>query len=258
MTTDIVVAEKVQKAYGPVMALRDATFRIGQHELVGVAGDNGAGKSTLMKIVAGSEHHTGGRLIFDGKERTTTTPEQARRAGIEMVYQDLALCSNLNVYENIYLGRELVSSIGGVRRLKHTAMRKGANELLKRLGVELTSMLDPVSTLSGGQRQMVAICRATAFNPKLIIMDEPTAALSVRAGQPLLELIRKLPSEGTAVMLVSHRLSDMLSTCERVYVVRHGEVAECVDGPSTSEAQLLAHMEGRSLDEVVGSTAANA
>ncbi|PKW18492.1 ATP-binding cassette domain-containing protein [Saccharopolyspora spinosa] len=244
MSTNVIEAINLQKKYGDVTALRNATFHIGEREIVGFAGDNGAGKSTLMKLVAGSIGHTAGQLLFAGKERQATSPEQARRDGIEIVYQDLALCDNLNVYENIYLGRELVSSVGGIRVLKHSAMRRGAHELLERLGIELTSMLDPVSTLSGGQRQMVAICRATAFQPKLIVMDEPTAALSVGAGQPLLELIRRLPGEGTAVMLVSHRLSDVLTTCSRVYVVRHGEVTTCVESATTSEATLLQLMEG--------------
>ena len=252
MSDHVLEAVNVEKAYGAVHALRDATFYIERGEIVGFAGDNGAGKSTLLKLIAGSIDHTGGKLVFDGSERKTTTPDLARRAGIEMVYQDLALCDNLNVYENIYLGRELVTRRGGVRRLDHAAMRQGANDLLERLGVELTSMLDPVSTLSGGQRQMVAICRATAFKPKLIIMDEPTAALSVAAGKPLLELIRRLPGEGTSVMLVSHRLSDMLDTCARIYVVRHGQVLDPVGADDTSETTLLHLMEGRGSEPANG------
>ncbi|MEU9823107.1 ATP-binding cassette domain-containing protein [Pseudonocardia alni] len=241
----VIQADGLQKAYGEVLALRDATFTIGRGEIVGFAGDNGAGKSTLMSLIAGATTHTGGTLRVDGVERRSTTPEEARRDGIEMVYQDLAMCENLNVYENIFLGRELTSRVGGVRRLLHTRMRERAHELLERLGLELTSVLDPVSSLSGGQRQMVAICRATAFDPKLIIMDEPTSALSVAAGRPLLELIRRLPEQGTAVMMVSHRLSDMLDTSRRIYVVRHGEVTDEVVAAQTSELELLHLMEGR-------------
>jgi ABC-type sugar transport system ATPase subunit len=127
-------------------------------------------------------------------------------------------------------------------------MKRGAHELLERLGVELTSMLDPVSTLSGGQKQMVAICRATAFKPKLIIMDEPTSALSVQAGRPLLELIRRLPEQGTAVMLVSHRLSDMLTTASRIYIVRHGETTAMVEAEHSSDEEVLHLMSGNKLD----------
>lgn len=244
MNPPVIEARDLSRTYGAVKALRNATFTIGDREIVGFAGDNGAGKSTLMKIIGGADNPTGGELLYCGRDRGIVTPEKARRDGVEVVYQDLALCENMNVYENIYLGRELTSSVAGVRRLLHTKMKKGAHELLERLGVELTSMLDPVSTLSGGQKQMVAICRATAFNPKLIIMDEPTAALSVQAGQPLLELIRRLPEQGTAIMLVSHRLSDMLSTAARIYVMRHGQTVAVVDGPGTSEEEVLHLMSG--------------
>jgi ABC-type sugar transport system ATPase subunit len=237
-------AVDLSRSYGAVTALRNATFTIKAREIVGFAGDNGAGKSTLLKIIGGADNPTGGTLTFCGTKRGSMTPERARGEGVEVVYQDLALCDNLNVYENIFLGRELVTNVAGVRRLSHSRMRERSHQLLERLGVELTSMLDPVSTLSGGQKQMVAICRATAFEPKLIIMDEPTAALSVQAAQPLLELIRKLPEQGTSVMLVSHRLSDMLSTAQRIYVMRHGETVAVADAPSSTEEDILHLMSG--------------
>ncbi|OZE88346.1 hypothetical protein CH305_00465 [Rhodococcus sp. 15-649-2-2] len=246
MTTPVIEAVDVSRTYGAVKALRSATFTIGDREIVGFAGDNGAGKSTLMKIIGGADNPTGGTLRYCGSERGVITPERARRDGVEVVYQDLALCENMNVYENIYLGRELTSNVAGIKRLQHSKMRQGAHELLERLGVELTSMLDPVSTLSGGQKQMVAICRATAFKPKLIIMDEPTAALSVQAGQPLLDLIRRLPEQGTAIMLVSHRLSDMLTTASRIYIVRHGETVAVVEASTSSEEEVLHLMAGHS------------
>jgi ABC-type sugar transport system ATPase subunit len=244
-----VEARKLTKHYGAVQAIADATFHIGHAEIVGFAGDNGAGKSTLMKMVAGSVEASTGQLLIDGAERKEWSPAAVRDEGVEMVYQDLALCDNLNVYENIFLGRELKVRKGGMLLLDHVAMRKRAHELLDRLQVNLKSLVDPVSCLSGGQRQMVAICRATAFNPKLVIMDEPTAALSVGAGRPLMDLIRRLPSQGTAVMIVSHRLSDLIETSSRIYVVRRGVVVTEMKTAQTTEHSLLRAMAG--MDEPV-------
>lgn len=242
-----VEARSLTKAYGAVQAISDATFHIGHAEIVGFAGDNGAGKSTLMKMIAGSVKASSGRLLIAGRERQAWDPAAVREEGVEMVYQDLALCENLNVYENIYLGRELKVRRGGMVWLDHATMRKRSHDLLERLQVHLKSLVDPVSGLSGGQRQMVAICRATAFSPKLVIMDEPTAALSVGAGRPLMDLIRRLPEHGTAVMIVSHRLSDLIETSNRIYVVRRGVVAQEMVTAKTTEHALLRAMAG--LDE---------
>jgi ABC-type sugar transport system ATPase subunit len=239
-----VEARNLTKRYAAVQAIAGATFFIGHGEIVGFAGDNGAGKSTLMKMVAGSVDASTGQLLIDGIERKEWSPAAVRAEGVEMVYQDLALCDNLNVYENIFLGREMKVRKAGILVLDHEAMRKRAHELLDRLQVHLKSLVDPVSCLSGGQRQMVAICRATAFNPKLVIMDEPTAALSVGAGRPLMDLIRRLPSQGTAVMIVSHRLSDLIETSSRIYVVRRGVVATEMKTEHTTEHGLLRAMAG--------------
>ena len=182
-------------------------------EVVGIAGDNGAGKSTLMKIVAGAIRPTSGTLVCDGDPVREFSPLHARGHGIDMVYQDLSLCDNLSVAENVFLGRELRRrSRLGVVMIDSRGMARRADALLQRLGLELNSVLEPVSTLSGGQRQAVAISRALAFDPKMVILDEPTAALSVTAAKPLLEMIRGLPDQGASVMLVSHRLSDLLET----------------------------------------------
>jgi ABC-type sugar transport system ATPase subunit len=250
MSTHLTVeARKLTKNYYAVQAIADATFNIGHAEIVGFAGDNGAGKSTLMKMIAGSVEASTGSLLIDGIERKVWSPAAVRDEGVEMVYQDLALCDNLNVYENIFLGRELKVRRAGMLVLDHATMRTRAHQLLDRLQVHLKSLVDPVSCLSGGQRQMVAICRATAFSPKLVIMDEPTAALSVGAGRPLMDLIRRLPSQGTAVMIVSHRLSDLIETSNRIYVVRRGVVVNEMKTSETTEHALLRAMAG--LDEPV-------
>lgn len=241
----VIAAQGLAKSYGAVAALRGASFDIAPREIVGFAGDNGAGKSTLMKIVAGDLQPTGGELRVTGDVRNSMTPRQARALGIEMVYQDLALCDNLSIYENIFLGREITRfRAGPLSPIAHVKMIRRAEQLLDQLGVKLNSLTAPVSALSGGQRQFVAIARALAGSPKLVIMDEPTAALSVGAGKPLLELIRRLPETGTAVMLVSHRLSDLLETTSRIYVLRRGEIATELRTPDTSETRLLHAMAG--------------
>jgi len=239
-----VEARQLTKNYHAVQALVDGTFKIRRAEIVGFAGENGAGKSTLMKIVAGSVQASTGQLFIDGVERKFWNPAAVRREGVEMVYQDLALCDNLNVYENIFLGRELKVRKGGMLVLDHVTMRHRAHALLDRLHVHLKSLVEPVSFLSGGQRQMVAICRATAFSPKLIIMDEPTASLSVSASRPLMDLILRLPSESTAVIIVSHRLSDLLELSKRIYVVRRGMVENELNTAKTTELALLRAMAG--------------
>ena len=198
-----VEARQLTKNYHAVQAIVDGMFKIRHAEIVGFARDNGAGKSTLMEMVAGSVQASTGHLFIEGGERKVWSPAAVRNEGIEMVYQDLALCDNLTVYENTFLGRELKVRKSGRLVLDHATMHHRAHALLDRLHVQLNSLVDPVSCLSGGQRQMVAICRATAFSPKNIIMDEPTAALLVNTSRPLMDLIRRLPSEGTAVMIVS-------------------------------------------------------
>ena len=214
-------------------------------EVVGIAGDNGAGKSTLMKIVAGAIRPTSGTLVCDGDPVRDFSPLHARGHGIDMVYQDLSLCDNLSVAENVFLGRELRRrSRLGVVMIDSRGMARRADALLQRLGLELNSVLEPVSTLSGGQRQAVAISRALAFDPKMVILDEPTAALSVTAAKPLLEMIRGLPGQGASVMLVSHRLSDLLETTSRVYVLRHGRIAAELVTSETTEEELLRLMAG--------------
>jgi ABC-type sugar transport system ATPase subunit len=245
----LIEAHGLHKRYGAVEALAEVDFVIHRNEIVGIAGDNGAGKSTLMKIVAGALGPSGGTLVCDGEEVSTYSPVHARGHGINMVYQELSLCDNLSVAENVFLGRELRSrSRLGVKLIDYKGMAARAEELLWRLGLELESVLEPVSMLSGGERQAVAISRALAFDPKLVILDEPTAALSVNAAKPLLEMIKNLPREGASVMLVSHRLADLLETTSRIYVLRHGRlVAELVTA-DTDEDELLRLMAGLSSD----------
>jgi simple sugar transport system ATP-binding protein/D-xylose transport system ATP-binding protein len=244
-TSAAVSARGLRKNYGAVEALRDVSFEIHPGDIVGFAGDNGAGKSTLMKIISGALRPSGGSLHLGEHEVREYGPGSARALGVEMVYQDLALCDNLDIRENIFLGRELRRrTFPGVRTICHDEMTERARAVLESLGIRLGSLFDPVSALSGGQRQAVAIARAIAFQPKLVIMDEPTAALSVAAAAPLLELIRRLPAQGTSVMLVSHRLSDLISTTDRIYVLRAGEIVAELRTGETDEENLLRVMAG--------------
>ena len=237
---NVVQAKKLGKSYGAVTALDDISFKIGQGEIIGFAGDNGAGKSTLMKMVAGDVTPTTGELLVNNKTENNLTTKHAQELGISMVYQDLALCDNLEIVENIFLGRELtLFELGRFKVIDKERMLARSQELLDILNLELPSLEEPVTALSGGQRQLVAIARAIAFSPKLVIMDEPTAALSVKAVQPLLEQIRRLPETGCSVMIVSHRLSDLLDTCDRIYVLRRGNITHEFISGNVSEAELL-------------------
>ena len=243
--TPAVVVKDLRKNYGAVEATRGVDFYIDKGEIVGFVGDNGAGKSTLMKMIAGDVAPTSGSIAINGQEVENASTSWAREHGVEMVYQDLALCDNIDICSNIFLGRELKRrNFLGINALAHDEMLQRAHELLTMLDVRLPSLLEPVTALSGWQRQMVAIARSVAFQPQLVIMDEPTAALSVTTGEPLLEMIRRLPSRDVAVMLVSHRLSDVLSTANRIYILRHGKIAAEVRASETSETELLHLMAG--------------
>ena len=243
--TPAVVVKELRKNYRAVEATRGVDFHIHRGEIVGFVGDNGAGKSTLMKMIAGDVPPTSGTIAINGQIVENASTSWARDHGVEMVYQDLALCDNLDICSNIFLGRELRRrNVFGINCLAHDEMLARAHELLTMLEVRLPSLLEPVTALSGGQRQMVAIARSVAFQPQLVIMDEPTAALSVSTSEPLLELIRRLPSRGVAVMLVSHRLSDILSTADRIYVLRHGKIAAEVRSSEATETDLLHLMAG--------------
>jgi ABC-type sugar transport system ATPase subunit len=243
-STALLVGRDVAKSFGPVEALRDVSFELMPNEIIGLAGDNGAGKSTLMKIIAGATRPTAGVVSFNGRTIEHFNPASAREHGIEMVYQDLALCENLDARENIFLGREPRRSIWGLRMVAGERMTHSTETLLERLEIGIGSVFEPVANLSGGQRQAVAVCRALAFKPELILMDEPTAALSVNAVAPLLRLIRRLPAEGAAVMLVSHRLSDLMTVTDRIYVLRDGRVVANLVTAETNEEELLRLMAG--------------
>jgi simple sugar transport system ATP-binding protein len=209
--------EGISKHYGAIHALNDVSLKMDAGEVVGLVGDNGAGKSTLVKIIAGNFHPTHGAIRIDSKDTNLHSPADARSKGIEIVYQDLALADNLTAAANIYLGREITK--GGI--LDYRAMYKRAGELFAELKSE-TRPRDLVRRMSGGQRQAVAIARTRLSDPKIVLMDEPTAAISVRQVAEVLNLIRRLKEQGIAVILISHRIPDVFAVCDRLVVLRRG------------------------------------
>ena len=213
--------KNVSKSFGAIKALTDVAFQIERGEIIGLMGDNGAGKSTLVKLIAGNFPPTHGEIVLDGEVVHFHKPVEARAKGIEVVYQDLALCNNLTAAANVFLGRELKKSVGPVRWLNHQAMFQKAGELFAELKSE-TRPRDLVRLMSGGQRQAVAIARTRLSNPKLVLMDEPTAAISVRQVAEVLNLIRRLRDSGITVVLISHRMPDVFEVCDRVIVMRRG------------------------------------
>ncbi|HWJ74496.1 MAG TPA: ATP-binding cassette domain-containing protein [Kaistia sp.] len=211
----------VSKHFGAIHALNDVSFSLEPGEVIGLMGDNGAGKSTLVKIIAGNFRPTHGSLKMDGRELVMHKPVEAREHGIEIVHQHLALCDNLTAAANVFLGRELRKGFGPIRVLDYGAMYKRAGELFKELKSE-TRPRDLVKQMSGGQRQAVAIARTRLSDAKIVLMDEPTAAISVRQVAEVLNLIRHLRDQGIAVVLISHRMPDVFTVCDRVVVLRRG------------------------------------
>jgi simple sugar transport system ATP-binding protein len=225
MTDAIPVVEmrNIQKSFAAVRALRGVNLELHKNEVLGLVGDNAAGKSTLMKILSGAYIPDEGEILIEGKKVDISDPLDARRLGIEMVYQDLSLVDHLDVAANVFLGREVESTpIGIFSFLDHRHMEKKAQQLLDHLKIDISSARLNVESLSGGQRQSVAIARATAFNAKVIIMDEPTAALSVSAISKVLDLVRELKVQGRSIILISHRLEDIYQVSDRMIVLRHG------------------------------------
>lgn len=220
----LIEALHIEKHFGGITALHDVSLSIGAGEIIGVVGDNAAGKSTMMKILSGAYQPDGGALLVDGTPVTFSTPGDARALGIEMIYQDFALVPQLDVCANIFLGREVLWKFLGMRFLQGRQMEITARQIFETLGLRVPSMRSQVRDLSGGQQQAVAIARATAFEARLVIMDEPTANLGATAIEKVREAIRRLQISGIAVAIISHRLEDVLTTCDRVVVMKRGRV----------------------------------
>jgi len=219
----VVEMRDIKKHFAAVQALRGVDLALHHNEVLGLVGDNAAGKSTLMKVLSGAYIPDGGEIFIDGEKVSFANPMDARRQGIEMVYQDYALANNLDVAANVFMGREVVRiNLGPFGVMDYPYMEQETQNLLQRLNIQIASVRQKVERLSGGQRQAVAIARATAFDAKVIIMDEPTAALSVTAIDQVLELVQELKAQGSSIIIISHRLEDIYRVSDRMIVLRHG------------------------------------
>lgn len=221
---DIIRTEEIAKHFGPVIALREVTMYLRKGEFLGLIGDNGAGKSTLMKILTGFEQPSAGRIFFEGQEVHLRSVSQARSMGIETVYQDLALINELSVYHNMFLNREPVLRIP-VPFLNNRAMRTRAREFLDSIGVNIPSVSSPVARLSGGQRQSIAIARALYQQAKVILLDEPLAAMGTKEGALILDLLANLKERGdVSVIMIDHNYTHIFQICDRVNLLQHGTI----------------------------------
>lgn len=213
----------IAKNFGAIQALKGVSFDVAPGEVLGLMGDNGAGKSTLVKIIAGNFAPSSGQILIDDKPVEFHRPIDAQHEGVEVVYQDLALCDNLSAASNVFLGREAMRSFGPIRMIDYPTINARSAELFKQLKSE-TRPRDLVRKMSGGQRQAVAIARTLLSDPKIVLMDEPTAAISVRQVAEVLDLIRRLSDKGISVILISHRMPDVFGVADRIAVLRRGQL----------------------------------
>lgn len=236
----------ISKRFGAIQALSQVDFEVYPQEVVGLVGDNGAGKSTLVKIISGVYRPDSGRYVFGGREVVVNNPRAATQLGIETVYQDLALCDNLDVVANLYLGREETRPVvpGLVRTLSEVSMEQRTIQLLRELHVHLPSVRDQVATLSGGQRQSVAVSRAVMWNSQVVLLDEPTAALGVEQTRQVTDLIRRLRERGLGVVVISHSLADIFDVSDRIVVLRLGQRVATFDTHATNAESVVAAITG--------------
>ena len=233
-------AKWVTKYFGTITALENVDLKIHTGECLGVVGDNGAGKTTVMKVISGLYKPSAGSLFFEGNEKVLESPRDSQNLGLEMVYQDLALAGNLPIGENIFLGREPTKNLGLLRLLDFKKIKELTDAHLDKLKINVKSADQKVEELSGGQRQAVAIARSTAFNAKVVIMDEPTAALAIKEVGKVLDLINSLKKTGVGVIVISHRMDDIFAVSDRVMAL--------FQGTNFAEAELSK----TSRDEVIG------
>jgi len=235
--TPILQLRGISKSFGSVQALSDVDFEVRHGEVMALVGDNGAGKSTLIKCVAGIHSPDSGEIFFDGKPVHIHSPKEAANLGVEVVYQDLALCDNLDVVQNMYLGRE---ERDWLFRLKEPLMEQRTAETLRSLSVTtIRSIRQPVASLSGGQRQSVAVAKAVQWNSKVVILDEPTAALGVAQTRQVLELVKRLADQGLAVVLISHNLHDVFEVATRITVLRLGRDVGVYEREQTTQQEVV-------------------
>ena len=248
----ILQVKDLYKRFGGLVAVDHVSLDIHPGEVVGLLGDNGAGKSTLIKMISGAYKPDGGQILLDGAAVSFATPLEARRRGIETIYQDLALCENLDASANIFLGRERMRhQLGIFRVLDRPYMLRQSRQVLDQLDIRIPELRNPIRQLSGGQRQAVSIARAVYWNAYLMIMDEPTAALGVPEQLKVLELIRTLRNRGVPVILISHNMQDVFAVADRVIVMRRGSKAGERKISETNENEVVGLMVGAEYTQVI-------
>ena len=248
--TPILELRGVSKSFGAVQALYQVDFHVAPGEVMALVGDNGAGKSTLIKCIAGIHPFDEGEIVFDGQPVSVHGPKDAAKLGIEVVYQDLALCDNLDVVQNMFLGREEVTQL---RRLDETVMERRASDTLSSLSVTtIRSVRQTVAGLSGGQRQSVAVAKAVMWNSKVVILDEPTAALGVAQTRQVLDLVKRLGQQGLAVVLISHNLHDIFEVADSITVLRLGQNVAEFKRTEVTQTQVVEAITAGSLSKVPG------
>ena len=239
MTAPFLRIEQLTKHYGAVQALRGVSFEVHTGEVLALLGDNGAGKSTLIKIIAGAQPPSSGRMVLEGKEVSFVGPADAKAAGIETVYQDLSLCPNVDVVANFFMGRELVLRFAGLAWLRERAMEEETGKALRSLGSRVPSLRARVDTLSGGQRQAIELARFVHWGGRLVLLDEPFAALGVTQTRRGLELIEQVKARGVAVIVITHNVLHALDVADRMVVLRQGRGAGVRARAETSHEELV-------------------
>ena len=247
MSEPLLVLDNITKKYGAIEALKGISFSIGRGEVVALLGDNGAGKSTLVKIISGGLEPTSGRMIFEGREFQAKTPAEAKAAGIETVYQDLSLCTNVDVVANFFMGREITRKVLGVPVLDEKAMEEVAGKALVNAGTRIPSLRTKVEHLSGGQRQAIELNRFVHWGGKLVLLDEPFAALGVEQTRRGLEMIRQVARKGIGIIIITHIMQQAFQVADRIVVIRQGVVAGDVPTNKTSPDAVINMITGEAL-----------
>ncbi len=248
MTTQpLLLLENIRKSFGAIEALRDVSFSVGRGEVVALLGDNGAGKSTLVKMISGGLEPSGGRILFDGEKRTFRSPLEAKKAGIETVYQDLSLCTNVDVVANFFMGREITKKVFGIPVLDEKTMAERTAKAISDAGTRIPSLKVNVEHLSGGQRQAIELNRFVYFGGKLVLLDEPFAALGVEQTRRGLEMIRRVSDQGIGVIIITHIMQQAFMVADRIVVLRQGTVAGDVATSKTNPDDVIQMITGENI-----------
>jgi D-xylose transport system ATP-binding protein len=244
ITAPLLRIESVSKRFGTVIALNDVGFEVHAGEVVALLGDNGAGKSTLIKIISGSLEPDSGKIFFDGQEVRFGSPAAAKALGIETVYQDLSLCMNVDVVANFFMGRERHSKFLGLKVLRETEMQDETEQAMRSIGINIPSVRTNVEHLSGGQRQAIELCRFVHWGGRLVLLDEPFAALGVEQTRRGLDLVQRVKEQGIAVIVITHNMLHAFQVADRVVVLRHGEVTGVRDSGATNPEEVVSLITG--------------